>query len=431
MMKLILLFLFSFQSIQIPIDYYYESSKSIIHILYKNKIEQYTLENDIKLISSKEIKNSSEYDLSKFKFVNESTLSSNLGGSVFKIKGDSIFRIDNSYEHKMQIGSLEFIRNDTIFRYGGYGFFENRNFFTFYDKKVNGWESLDINGDIIPERISDFIYHFNKDKLYLSGGYTFDKFKKDVKYPNLKSYLFDFNSKKWSVIGDLNTSVFNSFYFSLDENSLINFKDGMIYIMDFEQNLIKKFSSNPISKKIESSFFKPFINKNNLVYFELENNVLNIKSTPLGEFISNLKSIKNEKIYGVSYWLYLLIILIIGIIFLVYVVFKKFVNKIVKIGDVFFYNLKKIKINKKEKVIFNLLYTSSKKGESVENRIITEFFEDRTLNYGTVNRRKNESINTLNNKIKVFLSTNTDVIIRTNSQIDKREINYSINLDFL
>ncbi|MGK0446429.1 MAG: hypothetical protein ACJA2M_000197 [Polaribacter sp.] len=430
-MKLILIFLFSFQSIQIPIDYYFESSKSIIHILYKNKIEQYTLENDVELISSKEIKNSSEYDLSKFKFVNEYTLSSKLGGSILKIKGDSIFRIDNSYEHKMQIGSLEFIRNDTIFRYGGYGFFENRNFFTFYDKKVNGWESLDINGDIIPERISDFIYHFNKDKLYISGGYTFDKFKKDVKYPNLKSYLFDFNSKKWSVIGDLNTSVFNSIYFPLDENSLINFTDGMIHLMDFEQNSIKKFSTNPISKKIVSSFFKPFINKKNLVYFELENDVLNIKSISLKEFISNLKSTENERIYGVSYWLYSLIILILVIIFLFYVVFKKFVNKILKIGDVFFYNLKKIKLNEKEKVIFNLLYTSSKKRKSVENRIITDFFEDRTLNYGTVNRRKNESINTLNNKIKVFLSTNTDIILRTNSQIDKREINYSINSDFL
>jgi hypothetical protein len=430
-MKLILLFLFSFQSIQIPIDYYFESSKSIIHILYKNKIERYTLENDVELISSKEIKNSSEYDLSKFKFVNEYTLSSRLGGSILKIKGDSIFRIDNSYEHKMQIGSLEFIRNDTIFRYGGYGFFENRNFFTFYDKKVNGWESLDINGDIIPERISDFMYHFNKDKLYISGGYRFDKFKKDVKYQNLKTYLFDFNSKKWSVIGDLNTSVFNSIYFPLDEHSLINFTDGMIHIMDFEQNSIKKFSSNPISKKIESSFFKPFINKNNVVYFELKNDVLNIKSTPLGEFISNLKSIENERIYGVSYWLYSLIILILVIILLLYVVFKKFVNKILKIGDVFFYNLKKIKLNEKEKVIFNLLYTSSKKGKSVENRIITDFFEDRTLNYGTINRRKNESIKTLNNKIKFFLSTNKDIIIRTNSQIDKREINYSINLDFL
>ena len=430
-MKLILLFLFSFQSIQIPIDYYFDSSKSIIHILYKNKIEQYTLENDVELISSKEIKNSSEYDLSKFKFVNEYTLSSRLGGSILKIKGDSIFRIDNSYEHKMQLRSLEFIRNDTLFRYGGYGFFENRNFFTFYDKKVNGWESLDINGDIIPERISNFIYHFNKDKLYISGGYIFDKLKKDIKYPNLKSYLFDFNSKKWSVIGDLNTSVFNSIYFPLDENSLINFTDGMIHIMDFEQNSIKKFSTNPISKKIESSFFIPFINKNNVVYFELESDVLNIKSTPLGEFISNLKITENERIYGVSYWLYSLIFLILVIILLLYVVFKKFVNKIIKIGDVFFYNLKKIKLNEKENVIFDLLYTSSKKRKSVENRIITEFFEDRTLNYGTINRRKNESINTLNNKIKFFLSTNKDIIIRTNSQIDKREINYSINSDFL
>jgi len=430
-MKLIILFLFSFQSIQIPIDYYFESSKSVIHILYKNKIEQYTLENDIELISSKEIKNLSEYSLSKFKFVNEYTLSSRLGGSILKIKGDSIFRIDNSYEHKMQLGSLEFIRNDTLFRYGGYGFFENRNFFTFYDKKVNGWESLNINGDVIPERISAFIYHFNKDKLYISGGYTFDKFKKDIKYKNLKTYLFDFNSKKWSVIGDLNIPLFNNISFYIDENSLINFTDGMIHIMDFEQNSIKKFSTNPISKKIESSFFKPFINKNNVVYFELESDVLNIKSTPLGEFISNLKSIENERIYGVSYWLYSLIILILVIIFLVYVVFKKFVNKIIKIGDVFFYNLKKIKLNEKEKVIFDLLYTSSKKRKSVENRIITDFFEDKTLNYGTVNRRKNESINTLNNKIKVFLNTNKEIIVRTNSPIDKREINYSINLDFL
>ena len=57
-MKLILLFLFSFQSIQIPIDYYFESSKSIIHILHKNKIERYTLENDVELISLIDIKNS-------------------------------------------------------------------------------------------------------------------------------------------------------------------------------------------------------------------------------------------------------------------------------------------------------------------------------------------------------------------------------------
>jgi hypothetical protein len=430
-MKLILFFFLSFQSIELPIDSYFDSSNEIFYILYNNKVEKYSLESDYKLLSSKEIKNSNNVDLRKFKFINQYQLSSNLGGEILEFKGDSLVRIDNSYKHKLQLSSLEFLRNDTLFRYGGYGFFENRNFFTFYDKKVNGWESFDINGDIIPERISDFIYHFNKDKLYISGGYRFDKFKKDVKYPNLKSYLFDFNSKKWSVIGDLNTPLFKTVSFSLDENSFIKFTDGKIYIIDFEHNSIKKFFSNHISKKIESSFFKPFINKDNLVYFELESDVLNIKSISLKEFISNLKSIESERIYGVNYWLYSLIVLILIIILLFYVVFKKFVNKIIKIGDIFFYNLKKVKLNEKEKLIFDLLYTSSKKGDHVENRIITEFFEDNSLNYGTINRRKNESINTLNNKIKVFLSTNTDVIIRRNSQIDKREINYSINVDFL
>ena len=430
-MKLILLFLFSFQSIKVPIDYYFDSSESIIYVLYNNKIDHYSLKNDLKLISSKEIKNSFEYDLSSFKFVNQYILSSNFGGSILKIKGDSIFRMDNSYEHKMQLGSLEFIRNDTLFRYGGYGFFENRNFFTFYDQKTNGWESLDVNGDVIPERISDFIYHFNKNKLYISGGYTFDKFKKDVKYQNLKSYMFDFNSNKWSVIGDLNTHFLKTRSFPKDENNFIKFEDGKIYIMNFEQNSIKKFSSNSISKKIQSSFFKPFVNKDNLVYFQFENGILNIESIKLGNFISDLKSLGNEKIHGISYWLYSLICLIFIIIFLVYIVFKKFVKKIIKIRDVFSYNLKKIKLNEKEKVIFDLLYTSSKKRDSVENRIITEFFEDENLNYGTINRRKNESINTLNNKIKVLLNTNKEIIVRVNSPIDKREINYSINSDFL
>ena len=64
--------------------------------------------------------------------------------------------------------------------------------------------------------------------------------------------------------------------------------------------------------------------------------VLNIESITLGKFISDLKSLGNEKIHGVSYWLYSLICLILVIIFLVYVVFKKFVKKIIKIGDVFF-----------------------------------------------------------------------------------------------
>ena len=81
-------------------------------------------------MSSSEIKNSINLNLKNFKFVNQHLLSSNLGRGIPEIRGDSILRIDNSYKHKLQLSSFEFIRNDTIFRYGVYGFFENRNFFT-------------------------------------------------------------------------------------------------------------------------------------------------------------------------------------------------------------------------------------------------------------------------------------------------------------
>ena len=63
-----------------------------------------------------------------------------------------------------------------LFRYGGYGFFENRNFFTFYDKQTNGWEFLDINGMFYQKNFW-ILTSFNKDKLFIFGGYKLDKFK--------------------------------------------------------------------------------------------------------------------------------------------------------------------------------------------------------------------------------------------------------------
>ena len=100
----------------------------------------------------------------------------------------------------MQLGSIEFVRNDTLIRYGGYGFFQNRNFFTFYDKQTNGWEFLDINGVIIPEEIFGYLHHITNNKLFICGGYKLDKFKNDIRYKNDDCYEFDFYSKKLKVL---------------------------------------------------------------------------------------------------------------------------------------------------------------------------------------------------------------------------------------
>ena len=433
-MKLILLFIFSFQSIEVPIDYYFDSSKEIIHIMYKNKIDRYSLDRDFQLISSSEIINSNLYDLNNFKFINEYTLSSNTGGSILKIKGDSIFRIDKSYEHKLQLSSLEFIRNDTIIRYGGYGFFENRNFFTYFNTKINSWEFLNIKGDIIPEELSNFFYYKTKDNIYILGGFTIDKFNNDIIHKNYNSYKFDFKTKKWKYLGKLNNYLSRNLTISLNSDTFYSFskQNGNILKININSNLIEEFYKDPTIKKIQSSFFKPFFHNDKLHFFNYENNKLNYNSISIKDFESSLIKKDSGNIYKNSYWVLILICLsFIVIVFSIIIIVKKIINKIIKINGLYFFNFKKLTFRGKEEILFNIVYDHSRNNKKVDNRTITEIFYDEHLNYGTINRRKNESINKLNDKLKILLKTTKDTILREQSQIDKREIFYSINSKFI
>lgn len=433
-MKLTFIFLLLLKTIQIPIDFYFEPSKEIIHILYKNKIEKYTLKNDIKLISSSEIKNSNLYDLSNFKFVNQHLLTSNLGGGILEIKGDSIIRIDNSYKHKLQLSSLEFIRNDTIIRYGGYGFFENRNFFTYYNTELNCWEFLNIKGDVIPEELSDFVYHITKDNIYILGGNVIDKFNNDITYKNYKSYKFDFETKKWEYLGKLNNYFLINFVIPFDNDTFFSFNEqnGNILKININSNLIEEFYKTPTIKKIQSSFFKPFFHKDKLHFFNYENNNLNFNSISIKDFESSLVKKESRKIYKSSNWILILICLgLIVFVSSITLMIKRFANKIIKINDLYFFNFKRLNFRGKEEILFSSIYNQSRINKKVDNRTITEIFYDKNLNYGTINRRKNESINKLNDKLKILLKTTKDIILREQSEIDKREIFYSINSKFI
>jgi len=402
--------------------------------LYKNKIEEYSLESDYKLLSSIEIKNSNSLNLKNFKFIDQHLLSSNLGGEILEIRGDSIFRIDNSYKHKLQYGSLEFIRNDTIFRYGGYGFFENRNFFTYYNREINGWEFFNIKGEIIPEELSSFFYYITKDNIYILGGKIYDKFNNDITYKNYNSYKFDFETKKWEYLGKLNNHIKMYLTIPLDNDTFFSFNEqnGNILKININSNLIEEFYKTPTTKKIQTSFLKPFVHKDKLHFFNHENNKLNFNSISIKDFESSLVKKESRKIYKSSDWILILIYLgLIVFVSSIILMMKRIANKIIKINDLYFFNFKKLTFRGKEEILFNVIYNQSRINKKIDNRTITEIFYDENLNYGTINRRKNESINKLNDKHKILLKTTKDIILREKSEIDKREIFYSINSKFL
>ena len=68
------------------------------------------------------------------------------GGKVYKLSDFNFERIDNSFTHRMQMSSTIFSHNDIIYRYGGYGFWSMRDFFTFFDYKTDEWGIIPPSG---------------------------------------------------------------------------------------------------------------------------------------------------------------------------------------------------------------------------------------------------------------------------------------------
>ncbi|MBT6251694.1 MAG: hypothetical protein HOI84_00155, partial [Flavobacteriaceae bacterium] len=69
-------------------------------------------------------------------------LTDRAGGWVYRLEKDSTTRIDKSFQHRKQFHASQFVHNDTLFRYGGYGFWRANNFFTYFDKTTSEWEYL-------------------------------------------------------------------------------------------------------------------------------------------------------------------------------------------------------------------------------------------------------------------------------------------------
>ena len=119
------------------------------------------------------------------------------------------------------------------------------------------------------------------------------------------------------------------------------------------------------------------------------------------------------------------------LIFLLNKLSKLFVKKLRKVNENYFFNFRKIPLSDSEKKILDTLYYSSKNFKRVDNRVVTDFFDDKSLNYGTINKRKNEAIQQLNNKLMIVFKMSENIILKEYSKVDKREVMYYLNSKIL
>ena len=202
-------------------------------------------------------------------------LTSNRGGLIYRIEKGKTLRIDQSYQHRKQHKASQFVYRDTLFRYGGYGFWRANNFFTYYDESTTEWEYYPTQGYNFPTEAFGGSCFLLGDTFYSVGGIEVDKFTGLEGETNKDIWKFDFITRKWTNLGK--TAVNLSPYKIVQKDSLfylfahpINTKQNLV--LDLKNNNVLFYNHNLTSVNIikqEPAFFRGdslYYFKNNQIY---------------------------------------------------------------------------------------------------------------------------------------------------------------------
>lgn len=354
------------------------------------------------------------------------------GGLVFKFENDSIKRVDRSFTHRMQIGSSIFSRDDKIYRYGGYGFWSFRNFFTFFSPELLEWEAHSpINSTEFPEGTANGLFAIT-DNLFitLNGHISNPKNLNDTSAFTDEIWQYDFEKQKWSYLGNLMNEItgIRSKVMLGDEILIIVNDSKLIRIKPFD-NKVQEYRLTTLQHKLYASSGNLGVYKRGNQYYSFVK-YDNINSVELvtrneDEFFGEL--IKESKLYqDLSPWRYLLLLLALPMLFYI----RKFIllnkernSKITINNDGLIYHRVFFEFEEKELEVINLLLDF----DVVHSSDILALVENPNHNYSHNMRTKNQLIDKVNYKFKTMLKIDYDLITSEKSAEDKRIIDYKMD----
>ena len=351
-------------------------------------------------------------------------LINSLGGEVLRLIGNKTDRIDHSFSHKNQLKSSLFTFDNTIYRFGGYGFFDSRNFFTFFSNETNEWEVLETNSKVFQPGLFDNKFFINDNDFYVFGGYSVDQNDRGKKILNNELWKFSFRDRQWTMV--TTTPIFNDLTFS---------KFDFIYNEKFY--FLKKgelFSFNFKNLSIDNYGKLNFLDKGNMLFPTIvtNNTLFSIANSPNSEFsrynfielnleeINIISSAKLESYTLGSIEYIAMVIIIISLIFLLLnYLFKKPIKiRIVKKNML--YKFKSIKLDELEKCFLNVFL----KNKEIPNSLLIDLIGSK-IDVSQKSRIKNSTIDSLNLKLS-FVTNSKFHIKKSPSSQDRRYYSYKL-----
>ena len=353
--------------------------------------------------------------------LNKPYVVSKSGGGVWSVDKSGLKRIDNSYNHKMTFGSNVFVHRDTIFKFGGYGYWSNRNFLTFFSTTTNEWEYYPINPDsYLPPAVSGARGVYHDGQFYFDGGTTLDPHDGIAEMPSKYVWRFNFSEKSWYNLGVSNFQV-SKYAESADIGHgrvlVRKSKDQSIgdsFVLDYVNNSISLI--DPIS---------PYIRINNQLVgndsiYNFKKNVL--FGVSLADLTANKLSEKN--LYLDSDSLFNNLTRVVGItltfILIILIYFYRKNRNRPRLADTgIVVNREHYSLNPNELIILNLLLYN----KNVTSKTIADKIRDPKLSAAQNNKIKLDLIASTDKKVSSAIGIKRFIHTRKSVK-DKREIIY-------
>ena len=341
-----------------------------------------------------------------FDFMGEKIVLGSLN-DVYLLKDDSLIKINKSYDSRINYGSYNFQISDTIIKYGGYGFWSQRNFMYYFDLSTLEWELYPINNSDDIEGSFEGYTFLKGDKILFLGGKKVSKQNRLKKIPSEEIIEYNIQNREIKNIGKLNFNFFDKKHFFKNDSILYLFSDDILFKINPFTNTIKEFKKPPV---INYDIIVEYDNNQ----FKIRQLGGNNKTLFLMDSFYNKNSIKSYKLYETeilnqtNQLIIVLILLVISLLF-----FKMKSPESDYLSHIF---------TGDELKIFKKLLVN----EQMFNTILEENYEEE-ISYVHNTRQLNSKLKSISLKLKTKFNTVENPIVKTKYPKDKRLIMVSLS----
>jgi len=388
-------------------------------------------------------------------------------GKLYKLEkyknSYSLLRIDSTIHSGVNYKAFTFQLNDTLFQYGGSGFWHMRGIMTYFSPKTHEWELYPSNAIVngYDDNLNIIKYKLDTEasKLYMTKSLDYANIPKDFSIKDIDScYEFDFHKNTWTNLGATNPELIkvlqNANYYNYNINDLLIFQNYLDYYwINFKKNEFGKITPqrNNIMKQpwlslytTKESYESLQFNLGNTAYLIkiISGNKLSYASYQINaedldrSTIQYIYKVENPIIHFIFNNVFpfftpsvsIVILIAFGLFFLIYRQRKKRVPKEVtaRLNYNFYHSLSII-----EKELVQVLYQNQKKGESISTKVINKIIGVQNKDVLTQNKSRSDHFLKINQKYKLSTQEPLPLIVKTRDSIDKRQYNYGLEPSYL